>query len=210
MSSIVARSSPSFGSTRSAKDFRWISIRCGSSTGFLRREKLLRVTGAALVPANWATPQSIRRAVRPRKDRTAGLTGTRTAHGSARQPLGQGLLTRPVGARAGILLPISAIWVIRSRLLDLGGSAGLLDLLEQVLRLLALDPLLDRLRRLVDQCLGLLEAETGGRADDLDHSDLLVAGAGQHQVDGASLLLRGGAITARRAHGGRRGGDRGR
>src|SRR5689334_13020748 len=95
MSSIVARSKPSFGSTSSAKDFRWISIRCGSSTGFLRREKLLRVAGAALVPANWATPQSIRRIVRPRKKRAAGLTGARTVHSSARQPFGQGLLTRP-------------------------------------------------------------------------------------------------------------------
>src|ERR1700745_2349620 len=104
MSSIVARSRPSFGSTRSAKDFRWISIRCGSSTGFLRREKLLRVAATALDPANWAPPQSIRRVVRPRKKRAAGLTGARTVHGNARASFGQGLLTDPDRARAGILL----------------------------------------------------------------------------------------------------------
>src|SRR6266540_5784334 len=92
MSSIVVRSRPSFGSTRFAKDFRWISIRCGTSSGFLRREKLLRVAATALVPANSATPQSIRRVVRPRTKRGAGLTGARTVHKKARQDLGQGLL----------------------------------------------------------------------------------------------------------------------
>src|ERR671925_970587 len=111
MSSIVARSRPSFGSTSSAKDFRWISIRCGSSTGFLRREKLLRVTGAALDPANWATPQNIRRVVRPRKNRAAGLTGARTVHGNARQPLRQGLLTRPGGGTCRDLTPIPRVHV---------------------------------------------------------------------------------------------------
>src|SRR5262245_19489477 len=170
MSSIVARSSPSFGSTRPAKDFRWMSIRCGSSTGFLRREKLLRVAGAALVPANWATPQNIRRVVRPRKIRTAGLTGARTVHGNARAPFSQGLLTRPERARAKDLTPIPAlysVWPATSptaatngspSLLDLRAAAGLLDLLEEVLGLVALDPLLDRLGCLVDQGLRLLEA----------------------------------------------------
>src|SRR5215204_7745569 len=109
MSSIVARSSPFFGTTSSAKDFRWISIRCGSSTGFLRREKLLRVAGAALVPANWATPQNIRRVVRRRKKQAAGLTGARTVHGNAQAPFRQGLLTRPGRARAGILLRSPAL-----------------------------------------------------------------------------------------------------
>src|SRR5215208_5290453 len=153
MSSIVARSRPFFGSTRSAKDFRWISIRCGTSRGFFRREKLLRVTGAALVPANWATPQSIRRVVRPRKKRAAGLTGARTVHGNARQPFGQGLLTRPGWGTCRDLTPIRGQFAAVSNLglLELGGAAGLLNLLQQALGLLALDALLDRLRRLVDQ-----------------------------------------------------------
>src|SRR5919201_6014431 len=111
MSSIVARSSPFFGSTSSAKDFRWISIRCGSSTGFLRREKLLRVTGAALDPANWATPQNIRRVVRPRKNRAAGLTGARTVHSNARATFGQGLLTRPDRGTCRDLTPTSSAYV---------------------------------------------------------------------------------------------------
>src|SRR3954463_3241665 len=48
MSLIVSRSPPLSGSVSSAKERRWISIRCGTSSGFSRREKLLRVTGAAL------------------------------------------------------------------------------------------------------------------------------------------------------------------
>src|SRR3954453_20451636 len=106
MSSIVALSRPSFGSTSSAKDFRWISIRCGSSTGFLRREKLLRVAGAALDPANWATPQGIRRVVRPRKNRAAGLAAARTVHSNAQAAFGQGLLILPGQGRCRDLTPI--------------------------------------------------------------------------------------------------------
>src|SRR5215218_7329285 len=48
MSLIVSRSPPLFGSVSSSKERRWISIRCGTSRGLSRREKLLRVTGAAL------------------------------------------------------------------------------------------------------------------------------------------------------------------
>src|SRR6266550_2296562 len=94
-------------------------------------------------------------------------------------------------------------------LLYLGGTAGLLDLLEQALGLLALDPLLDRLRRLVDQRLRLLEAEPGRRADDLDHADLLVAGAGQHEIDRSCFLLTC-SIAGRPAGGGCSGRDGGR
>src|SRR5215203_5131508 len=36
-----------------------MSIRCGTSSGFSRREKVLRVTGAACDVANWATPQKV-------------------------------------------------------------------------------------------------------------------------------------------------------
>src|SRR5215208_6778587 len=59
MSSIVSRSSPSFELVRCSNERRWISIRCGTSSGFSRREKVLRVTGAAWDLANWATPQMV-------------------------------------------------------------------------------------------------------------------------------------------------------
>src|SRR5882757_2505566 len=48
MSLIVSRSPPALGSVSSSKERRWISIRWGTSRGFCSREKLLRVTGAAL------------------------------------------------------------------------------------------------------------------------------------------------------------------
>src|SRR3954449_4102336 len=212
MSSIVARSSPSFGSTSSAKDFRWISIRCGTSSGFLRREKLLRVAGAALVPANWATPQGIRRVVRPRKKQAAGLTGARTVHSNARRTFGQGSLTRPGWGRSPDLTPIPSGYASvarQSRLLDLGRAAGLLDLLGETFGLIALDALLDGLGSLVDEGLRLLEAEAGGRANDLDHADLLVAGSGQDDVDRSGLLL-ARSVSRRPARGGRCGRDGGR
>src|SRR4051794_16052369 len=91
-------------------------------------------------------------------------------------------------------------------LLQLDGAAGLLELGLELLGLLALDALLDGLGGLVDERLGLLEAQAGGRADDLDDLDLLVAGAGEDDVDGARLLLLGGGAVA--PAGGRgRGGD---
>src|SRR3954449_12561707 len=95
----------------------------------------------------------------------------------------------------------------RSTLLQLDAAAGLLDLALEALAFLAVDALADRLRRLVHERLGLLEAEAGGGADDLDHLDLLVARAGQHDVDRARLLLDGRAVTGARA-GRSRGGNR--
>src|SRR5882757_1390723 len=47
MSLIVSRRPPLTRSVSSSKERRWISIRFGTSSGFSRREKLLRVTGAA-------------------------------------------------------------------------------------------------------------------------------------------------------------------
>jgi ribosomal protein L12E/L44/L45/RPP1/RPP2 len=82
-----------------------------------------------------------------------------------------------------------------ARLLDLDGGAGLLELALELVGLLALDALLDGLGRLVDERLGLLEAEAGRRADDLDDLDLLVAGAGEDDVERA-LLLGGAAVVA--------------
>src|SRR5207248_10610296 len=97
-------------------------------------------------------------------------------------------------------------------LLQLDRRAGLLELGLELVSLVALDPLLHGLGRLVDERLGLLEPEAGRRADDLDHLDLLVAGTGQEHVEGGLLLGLGatavGARPARRRW--RRGGDSGR
>src|SRR3954462_8265202 len=93
-------------------------------------------------------------------------------------------------------------------LLDLDGGAGLLELALEALGLVAVDALLDGLGGLVDERLGLLEAQAGGRAHDLDDLDLLVAGAGEADVERRLLLdllgLGGPAAAGRR--GGR--GDR--
>src|SRR5207253_10533900 len=57
----------------------------------------------------------------------------------------------------------------RSSDLDLDFGAGLLELCLDRVGLVLGDALLDRLRSRVDEVLRLLEAETGDRADDLDH-----------------------------------------
>src|SRR5918999_5977925 len=90
-------------------------------------------------------------------------------------------------------------------LLQLHPAAGVLDLALQLLGLVAVDALLDRLGGLVHERLGLLEAQAGGGADDLDHLDLLVARPGEHDVDRAGDLL--GLRTAVARRGGRSGGS---
>src|SRR5689334_21570933 len=62
MSSIVSRRPPLAGSVSQAKERRWMSIRLGTSTVFLRRAKLRRVRRASTA-AKKATPsESVRRA----------------------------------------------------------------------------------------------------------------------------------------------------
>src|SRR5215204_4034338 len=78
----------------------------------------------------------------------------------------------------------------QARLLDLDGRAGLLELGLDRVGLLAGHALLYCLGRAVDHVLGLLEAEARDRTDDLDHADLLLAGLGQHDVEGTLLLRR--------------------
>src|SRR3954462_13236118 len=92
-------------------------------------------------------------------------------------------------------------------LLDGDGGAGALEgglgLLGGVLG----DLLQDRLRRAVDQVLGLLEAERGQAAHLLDDLDLLVAGALEDDVE---LVLLGsglGATAVATGGGGGPGGD---
>src|SRR5215213_4082528 len=93
---------------------------------------------------------------------------------------------------------------MRRRLLDLDEAAGLFELGLELLGLVAVDALLDGLRGLVDERLGLLEAQAGGRADDLDDLDLLVAGAREDDVERRLLLLRLGRVAAAAGAGRRR------
>src|SRR3954468_21346451 len=97
---------------------------------------------------------------------------------------------------------------VAGELLQLDARAGLLELGLELVGLVALNALLDGLGGLVDKRLGLLETEAGRRADDLDHLDLLVAGAGEDDVDGGRLLLGRATITARCRAGRSRRGDR--
>src|SRR3954452_10079479 len=93
---------------------------------------------------------------------------------------------------------------VAGELLDLDARAGLLEVGLELVGLVALDALLDGPGRLVHERLGLLEPEAGRRADDLDDLDLLVAGAGEDDVeDGLLLLRRAGAVAARGSAAGR-------
>src|SRR5690606_34805444 len=73
-------------------------------------------------------------------------------------------------------------------LLDLDRSAGLFQLLLDLLGLLPGDALLDRLGGAVHQVLGLLEAQARDLPDDLDDLDLLGTGVGQDDVELGLLL----------------------
>src|SRR4051812_32249083 len=100
------------------------------------------------------------------------------------------------GAKSASRAPARSVTTSGVALLQLDGAAGLLELSLELVGLLALDALLDGLRGLVDERLGLLEAEAGGRAHDLDDLDLLVARRGEDDVDRRGLLLLGGAVAA--------------
>src|SRR5206468_9779110 len=97
----------------------------------------------------------------------------------------------PSGEGAG-----AASAAVRRVLLELDSCSSLLELRLHLLRLVLGRTLLDGGRSLVGDGLGLLQAEAGQLTDDLDHLDLLVTGAGQHDVEGALLLLLGAAATA--------------
>src|ERR1019366_400486 len=71
------------------------------------------------------------------------------------------------------------------------------------------DSFLDRLGSLVDERLGLLQAEAGGRTDHLDRLDLLVAGSGDDHVEGGLLLGLRPAVGAGSGRRRRSRGDRG-
>src|SRR5690606_3336501 len=80
-------------------------------------------------------------------------------------------------------------------LLDLDLGAGFLELLLDVLRLGLADAGLDLLGRAVDEILGVLQAEAGDLADDLDDADLV--GATALEDDGELRLLLGGSRRSR-------------
>src|SRR3954451_24568480 len=90
-------------------------------------------------------------------------------------------------------------------LLDLDGPAGLFDVGLELLGLVLVDALADGLGGLVDERLGLLQAQARGRADDLDDLDLLVAGRRDDDVERRLLLLDRSAAVAAAAAGTRHG-----
>src|SRR3954452_11376563 len=94
-----------------------------------------------------------------------------------------------------------------ARSLELDGSAGVLDLLLDLLGLVLVDAFLDRLGRAFDQRLRFAEAQVGDRADLLDHVDLLAAVAGEDDVElGLLLGSRSGGASGSRGGGNRSGG----
>src|SRR5690242_9879810 len=109
------------------------------------------------------------------------------------------------GAKSASRAPARSVTTPGVVLLQLDGAAGLLELGLELVGLLALDALLDGLGGLVDERLGLLEAKAGGRAHDLDDLDLLVARAGEHDVERRLLLGSAGVIAATAGAGGRSG-----
>src|SRR6478609_10984861 len=92
-------------------------------------------------------------------------------------------------------------------LLELDGGAGLLEFGLELVGLLAVDALLDRLRGLVDHRLGLFQAKSGGGAHDLDHGDLLAADLGEDDVDRGGLFLATTIAGGSAVSGWSRGGD---
>src|SRR6266516_1118717 len=83
-----------------------------------------------------------------------------------------------------------------SSLLELDLGAGFFELRLDLIGLFLRRAFLDRVRRAIDQVLGFLQAQARDRADDLDHLDLLVAGAGKNDVEGGLLLLCRRAVAA--------------
>src|SRR4051812_25882481 len=89
-----------------------------------------------------------------------------------------------------------AVW---RGLLERDGRAGAFERLLGLVRGLLVGLLDDRLRRTVDEVLGLLQAQAGQLAHDLDDLDLLVAGGLEDDIELVLLggFLGSGAATAR-------------
>src|SRR5215207_3839758 len=88
---------------------------------------------------------------------------------------------------------------------------GLLQLSFEFVGLIALDALFDRFRSLVDERLGLFEAETGRRTHHLDDGDFLATDLFEDDVHGRRLFgtalvaTTGGGSSRRSSRNGRRG-----
>src|SRR6478752_8331039 len=100
MSLMVSLRPPLFGSVSSSKERRWISIRCGTSRGLSRREKLLRVTGAALERAKVGDSSDGQRDVNTAQDWAGALKWRATAKNNTR-PRPTSSLAPQAGFRAG-------------------------------------------------------------------------------------------------------------
>src|ERR1700755_1543598 len=141
MSLIFSRSPPETASVSTSKERRWISMRCGTSRGFSRREKLLRVTGAALERAKSATPRAVRGMVKK-----ARAAGRRTQKSARPGEIARWFPRSGFGSATG---PQSR--AAKRRLFQLDGRAGLLEFGFQFFGLGALDALFDRARSGVDR-----------------------------------------------------------
>src|SRR5690348_6948885 len=108
MSLIVSLSPPLFGSVSSSKERRWISIRCGTSRGFSRREKLLRVTGAALERAKVGDSSGGQRDVDTAQNWAGALKWRATAENNTPPPAPSSL-----APRAGSGTPIEPLTRVR-------------------------------------------------------------------------------------------------
>src|SRR4051794_30120397 len=114
-----------------------------------------------------------------------------------------GRRTAPAGSCGGAVVrsPVRP----ETESLDGDGGAGALESGLGLLGGVLGDLLQDRLRRVVDQVLGLLEAERGQAAHLLDDLDLLVAGSLEDDVE--LVLLDGGLSGTAATTGGRGGSD---
>src|SRR6478672_1475183 len=131
MSLIVSRSPPLFGSVSSSKERRWMSIRCGTSRGLSRREKLLRVTGAALERAKVGDSSDGQRDVDTAQIWAGELKWRATAENNTPLPAPSSLALRAVSGAP------------RTRLGELDGGPGLLKFSFEFVGLVALDTLFD-------------------------------------------------------------------
>ena len=162
-------------------------MRFGISVTSGMRPKLLRIRFLAVgrsdmadllrlnrqLDATQARRRRVRTSRRRRKGRAArrasGLVGSEDDNAAA-AAAATACPARTPGRRQG-----RSGAVVESDLLDLHGGAGRLELRLDLGGLVLGDRLLDRLRRRLDQILGLLQAQAGDRADLLDDVDLLGA-----------------------------------
>src|SRR5690242_21310822 len=104
--------------------------------------------------------------------------------------------------RSSVLARYRPIEMACEVLLDLDGGAGALEGLGGLLGGVLGDLLENGLRGAVHEVLGLLQTQGGQLTHDLDDLDLLVAGAGEDDVELVLLLLGRGSSA-----GGTRGGN---